>query len=150
MRRGALVWTGWSIACALACAPKLSPPRESTQIRGTVAPPAGEPAAGAPKAPPLPIQVMVYERCSPQLYFFRKCPGRSLGQAKIAKPGPFVVEIDTESPEVTIYAFRGFLGQEQACAVRTLPTAEAARAIELKLENEPCADLKPEGGVSGY
>jgi hypothetical protein len=150
---------------ALACAPKLIPPGESLRVSGTVADvvemtptPAPHAAASAPAAPAksptpaplrsyptlrrLPLGVAVYEACSPQLYVFKKCPGRFLGEAKLAGPGPFVVEIDTQAPEITVFAFRGFLGPEQdqeACAEQTISTSEASRPLALQLKSGTCS-----------
>jgi hypothetical protein len=149
-----------------ACRPELSAPRESVRITGvvvdvpqkptatpTVAPtPTPPPADATPQAtakpkrtprPPvvraLPVGVVVYERCSSQLLVFQKCPGRFLGEAKLAKPGPFVIEIDTLAPEISLFAFRGFLEQVDACAVVTIPVAEATKPLTLSLENGSCS-----------
>jgi hypothetical protein len=154
-----------------ACTPQLTPPRESIRVSGTVedvanpvaAPPVASeatdthvtttpaPTLGAAKAGPvraypalqhLPLGVAVYEACSTQLYMFKKCPGRFLGEAKLAKPGPFVVEFDTDAPEIVVFAFRGFLGPEQtqeACAETTIPTREATRQLTLKLQLGSCS-----------
>jgi hypothetical protein len=150
---------------ALACAPKLVPPTESVRVSGTVADvvdekptPAPHVAASAPAVPAksptpaplrsyptlrrLPLGVAVYEACTQQLYVFKKCPGRFLGEAKLAGPGPFVVEIDTQAPEITVFAFRGFLGPEQtqeACAEQTIPTSEASRPLALALKSGTCS-----------
>lgn len=113
---------------ALCCAPKLTPPRESIRITGTI-----KTEGGAS-----PVQVRVYERCSPHLYFFDKCPGRFLGEAKMARPGPFLVEIDTEAPELSVVAFRGFIGQEEECSAVALALAEAAKPLNLTLVKQRC------------
>jgi hypothetical protein len=153
----------------LACAPKLTPPGESIRVSGTVADimdptptaaaqtvasglptPTPGPAKSATQAPlrsyptlrRLPLGVAVYEACSQQLYMFKKCPGRFLGEAKLAAPGPFVVEIDTQAPEITIFAFRGFLGPEQdqeACAEQTIPTSQAGTPVTLQLKVGTCS-----------
>jgi hypothetical protein len=157
------------IGGALACAPKLTPPGESLRVSGTVIDvvdptptPAAQNAAPALPAPTpggsklsnqtplrtyptlhrLPLGVAVYEACSAQLYVFKKCPGRFLGEAKLIGPGPFVVEIDTEAPEVTVFAFRGFLGPDQvqeACAEQTVPTAQVNTPLTLELKMGSCS-----------
>ena len=165
-------WTARTVvlvACAtlLGCTPKLEAPRESVRVTGTVddvdappppPPPAGTPvpaatpvAGAVPKPAPvktypvlttMPLGVAVYEACSPQLYFFKKCPGKFLGEAKLTKPGPFVVEIDTKQPEVVVFAFRGFLGPEQeqeACAEAKVTVAEAGKPLALKLQAGTCS-----------
>ena len=154
-------------AVLLGCTPKLEAPRESVRVTGTVedvdAPPpppppaatpapATTPAAGAVSKPApvktypvlttMPLGVAVYEACSPQLYFFKKCPGKFLGEAKLTKPGPFVVEIDTKQPEVVVFAFRGFLGPEQeqeACAEAKVTVTEAGKPLAMKLLAGTCS-----------
>jgi hypothetical protein len=120
-------------AVFLACTPKLTPPRESTRISGVVKDVA---TADAPR----PVGVMVYERCSSLLLVLSKCPGKFLGEAKLARPGPFVVEVDSRSPEVRVFAFRGFLSQEEACADVTVPIAEANKPVEIQLTAGPCSE----------
>jgi len=157
------------VAGVAACAPTLAPPRESVRLSGTledvIDPPpsttAAAPAAtAAPQATPgkvptpkplatypvlrhSPLGVAVYEACSSQLYVFKRCPGRFLGEAKLAKPGPFVVEIDTQATEIVLFGFRGFLGPEQqqeACAETKIAVADAAKQpIALKLETGTCS-----------
>lgn len=153
---------------ALACAPKLTPPGQSLRVSGTiedvvdpkptpVAQTAASnplPTAAASKTPtpgPLrsfptlrhqPLGVAVYEACSQQLYVFSKCPGRFLGEAKLANPGPFVVEIDTQASEIVIFGFRGFLGPDQdqeACAEQKIATNQISRPITLKLQPGKCS-----------
>ena len=153
---------------AIACAPTLNAPRESIRLIGMVedvvepiptpaAPSASAtpaPEASTPKAPKphplqtfptlhhMPLGVAVYEACSPQLYFFKRCPGRFLGEAKLLKPGPFIVEIDTQAEEVVVFGFRGFLGpdqQQEACAETKVPVSQAAKPIMLKLEAGGCS-----------
>jgi hypothetical protein len=154
---------------ALACTPELTPPRESLRVSGTVADvvdptptPAAEKVAsalptptpgsgkGATQAPlrsyptlrRLPLGVAVYEACTQQLYMFKKCPGRFLGEAKLAAPGPFVVEIDTQAPEITIFAFRGFLSPDQdqeACAEQTIATSQVSTPLTLQLKAGTCS-----------
>ncbi len=154
---------------ALACAPKLTPPGESLRVSGTVADvvdptptPAAQKAASALPTPNpaaskiptqaplrnyptlrrLPLGVAVYEACSSQLYVFKKCPGRFLGEAKLAAPGPFLVEIDTQAPEITVFAFRGFLGPDQdqeACAEQTIATGQVATPLALQLKVGTCS-----------
>lgn len=129
MRRTVIVARLISLAvAALACTPKLTVPRESIRISGTV-----QAEGGA-----IPVEVSVYERCSPHLYFFAKCPGRFLGEAKIARPGPFLVDIDTEAAEVSVIASRGLIGQEDECSAVTLPVREAAKSLDLKLAKVSC------------
>jgi hypothetical protein len=157
------------IGGALACTPKLTPPTESMRVSGTVIDvidptptPAAQSAAavlptptpGGPKMSSqtplrtyptlrrLPLGVAVYEACSPQLYVFKRCPGRFLGEAKLIGPGPFLVEIDTEAPEVTVFAFRGFLGPDQdqeACAEQTIPTSQVGTPLTLQLKIGTCS-----------
>jgi hypothetical protein len=150
---------------AMACAPALKTPRESVRLTGTIedvaeptpaapsvakVPEATQPAAKAKPHPlqtfptlhRMPLGVAVYEACSQQLYLFKRCPGRFLGEAKLIAPGPFVVEIDTEAEEVVVFAFRGFLGPDQeqeACAETKVPLAQAALPITLKLEPGNCS-----------
>jgi hypothetical protein len=154
-------------AGALACAPTLKAPSESIRLIGTledvveprptpVAPsaaatPASEDTPKPAKPHPLqtfptlhsmPLGVAVYEACTAQLYFFKRCPGRFLGEAKMVKPGPFIVEIDTQAEEVVVFGFRGFLGpdqQQEACAETKVPLAQAAKPITLKLEAGGCS-----------
>ncbi len=114
-----------------ACTPNLTPPRESTRISGVVK---DLPTADKPR----PTGVMVYESCSSQLLVFQKCPGKFLGEAKLARPGKFVVEVDTQAPEVRVFAFRGYLTQEEACGDVTAPSRQAAR-IEVQLTEGPCS-----------
>jgi hypothetical protein len=155
-------------AGAIACTPALKAPRESIRLIGMVedvveptptpsmpsaaaTPQSGESVAKPAKPRPLqtfptlqhmPLGVAVYEACSPQLFFFRKCPGRFLGEAKLVKPGPFVVEIDTQAEEVVVFGFRGFLGpdqQQEACAEMKIPLAQAGTSITLRLKAGPCS-----------
>jgi hypothetical protein len=155
-------------AGVIACAPPLKAPHESIRLSGTledvvepkptpatpsaVATPTTEHSNAKPSKPhPLqtfptlhhmPLGVAVYEACSPQLYLFKKCPGRFLGEAKLVKPGPFIVEIDTQAEEVVVFGFRGFLGpdqQQEACAETKVPVSEAAKPITLKLEAGGCS-----------
>jgi hypothetical protein len=110
-----------------ACAPTLTPPGESTRISGRV--------KGKPKAP---VEIHVYERCSPRFYFLERCPGKLLGEARIARPGKFVVEVDPESSELSVIAFRGDRGNEEKCAKTDVSVAEAEKPLRLKLEPGPC------------
>ena len=90
----------------------------------------------------MPLGVAVYEACSPQLYLFKRCPGRFLGEAKLAKPGPFVVEIDTQASEIVVFGFRGFLGPEQqqeACAETKIAIDQATKPITLQLQSGTCS-----------
>jgi hypothetical protein len=90
----------------------------------------------------MPLGVAVYEACSSQLGVFRKCPGTFLGEAKLVKPGPFVVEVDTKASEVVVFGFRGFLGPEQqqeACAEQKVAVSELSKPITLKLEPGTCS-----------
>ena len=101
-----------------------------------------KPLQSFPTLNQLPLGVAVYEACSPQLYFFHRCPGRFLGEAKLAHPGPFVVEIDTQASEVVVFAYRGFLGPEQqqeACAEKKIAIADASKPITLQLEPGTCS-----------
>jgi len=160
-----------SLCGAAACTPQLTPPREMIRVSGMVEDvtmPASAPAVASDAAdthvtstppPPLggakpgpvqsfpalrhlPLGVAIYEACSTQLYMFKKCPGRFLGEAKLAEPGPFVVEVDTQAPEIVVFAFRGFLGPEQtqeACAETTIPIQEATHQLILKLQVGSCS-----------
>ncbi|HSD11720.1 MAG TPA: hypothetical protein VLF14_12075 [Candidatus Binatia bacterium] len=123
-----------------------TPPAQSA----ATTPEAGQSAAKAKPHPmqtfptlhSMPLGVAVYEACTTQLYLFPKCPGRFLGEAKLIKPGPFIVEIDTEAEEVVVFAFRGFLGpdqQQEACAETKVPLAQAATPITLKLRAGNCS-----------
>lgn len=122
--------------CAAACAPELVPPRESIRLTGTLADPGA--ADRPPTAAKVPLGVVVYETCSTRLLLLEKCPGKFLGETKLAKTGPFLIEVDSEAPELTLFAFRGFLGQEEACASATLPTGEASKPIDLELVPGTC------------
>ena len=115
-----------------ACAPSLTPPGESVRVQGIVR---DRVAA--------PLAVEVYERCSPHLYFFERCPGRLLGETRIARPGSFLVEVDPETDEVSVIAFRGVMHQEEACAVESRPTSALGETIELELAQEPCPVQRP-------
>ena len=101
-----------------------------------------KPLRSFPTLTTLPLGVAVYEACSPQLYLFKRCPGRFLGEAKLAHPGPFVVEIDTQATEIVVFAYRGFLGPEQqqeACAEQKIAIADAGKPIALQLEPGTCS-----------
>jgi len=166
--RGGVAGAVSLFAFALACAPALKAPRESVRLSGTVedvvepeATPAAPDATPTPessnggakhsKSRPLqtfptlhrlPLGVAVYEACTPQLYVFKRCPGRFLGEAKLVKPGPFVVEIDTQAAEVVVFGFRGFLGPDQeqeACDEAKVAIAQAATPITLKLKSGTCS-----------
>jgi hypothetical protein len=171
MRRAIRVsaWIAAIVAAAAACTPKLESPRESIRIVGTledVAPPTptptAEPLAEATAAPSgsltpkskhaplksypvlhqMPLGVAVYEACSSQLYVFNKCPGTFLGEAKLVKPGPFMVEVDTKASEVVVFGFRGFLGPEQqqeACAEQKVAVSDLSKPITLRLEPGTCS-----------
>ncbi len=159
---------GLVLAATFGCTPKLDTPRESLHLTGTVedvSEPAPSPqssaaiaGAGAAPAPTptanratplrsyahlqhLPLGVAVYEACSPLLYVLQRCPGRFLGEAKLANPGPFVIAVDTEAPEIVVYGFRGFLGPDQrqeACAEAKIPVDRAKEPISLKLKPGSC------------
>jgi hypothetical protein len=115
-----------------ACAPKLTPPGEATRVSGAVK------AKGKS-----PVQINVYERCSPRFYVFERCPGRLLGEAKIARPGKFVIEVDPESPDITVVAFRGDPGDEKQCVATDVPVGDAKAPLKLKLEGGPCQVTLP-------
>jgi hypothetical protein len=114
-------------AVAAGCAPKLATPGEATRISGRVDAPGDE-----------PVHVVALERCSSSYYFFEKCPGRFLGEAKLWKPGPFVIEFDTEQDELVLFAFRGEAGVERQCTTVTLPTAQAGTPLTLTLTAGHC------------
>jgi hypothetical protein len=125
----------WVFAGA-GCATSLSLPGETTRITGTV-----EAADAAP------VLVAVYERCSPRLYLFERCPGKFLGEAKIARPGPFLVEVDAAAIEVSVVAYRGDIGEDEQiqpeeCAAFSGPAA-SARSLELRLERRRCPFVLP-------
>ncbi|MGH7819901.1 MAG: hypothetical protein ACREQ9_09020 [Candidatus Binatia bacterium] len=129
-----------------ACTPSFTPPGESIRVQGVVEDDLA-----------LPVEVGVYERCTPRLYFFERCPGKLVGWAKIARPGPFVVEIDTRRPEVAVVAYRGVIGQEDACAVENRPIDELSKPVALALAKAPCPVALPppiqasaRAPVSGY
>ena len=167
MRRSTLGIMPVLAAALLCCTPKLEAPRESVRVTGTLAdvdapppaaatpPPVATPASAAtpsvsrpapvrtyPVLRQMPLGVAVYEACSSQLYFFKKCPGKFLGEAKLVKPGPFVVEVDTKATEVVVFGFRGFLGPEQeqeACAEQKIAVSDAGKPIALKLLPGTCS-----------
>jgi hypothetical protein len=163
-------WIAGLVAALAACTPKLEAPGESIRVVGTledVAPPTRTPtpaepiteatpgASGSPTAKgkhgpvksypvlhQMPLGVAVYEACSSQLGVFQKCPGTFLGEAKLVKPGPFMVEVDTRATEVVVFGFRGFLGPEQqqeACAEQKVAVSELGKPITLKLEPGTCS-----------
>lgn len=169
-RTGAAAVTIVFLGALAACAPKLNAPHETIRVSGgiedavagaepvspSVTPAAdskssGDPAkAGSSGAPAhkfpvihhMPLGVAVYEACSPQLYVFRKCPGKFLGEAKLTKPGPFVVEIDTAATEIVVFGFRGFLGPDQeqeACDEIKVSLESVAKPITLKLKSGTCS-----------
>lgn len=118
------------LACALlslSCSQGLTPPGEAKRISGTVE----SDGAG-------PLQVIVLERCSPRFYVFEHCPGRFLGEARLARPGRFVIEVDPEMPTLAVFAFRGDPTAETECASARVEVAEAATALEMKLEEGRC------------
>ncbi|MGH7860067.1 MAG: hypothetical protein ACREQY_22295 [Candidatus Binatia bacterium] len=115
-----------------ACTPSLTPPRESIRVNGVVT---DELA--------VPVELGVYERCTPRLYFFESCPGKLIGWAKIARPGPFLVEIDTRSREVSVVAYRGVIGQEDSCAIENRAVGELSKPVELELAPKPCPVALP-------
>jgi hypothetical protein len=129
--------------------PSPTPPADAATpvALGTPTPAAGKltkskPLQTFPTLTHMPLGVAIYEACSPQLYFFKRCPGRFLGEAKLAHPGPFVVEIDTQASEVVVFAYRGFLGPEQqqeACAEMKVAIADAAKPIALQLVPGTCS-----------
>jgi len=90
----------------------------------------------------LPLGVAVYEACSPQLYLFKRCPGRFLGETKLAAAGPFVIEVDTQASAIVVFGFRGFLDPDQeqeACAEAKIPIEEVSKPVTLKLESGTCS-----------
>jgi hypothetical protein len=171
MMRIRVFGTAVLVAAIAACAPKLQAPRESVRVTGTLedvdapapaptatpersaeaTPGPGSAPAGRAKSTPvrvfpvlrqMPLGVAVYEACSPQLYIFKKCPGTFLGEAKLVKAGPFVVEVDTKSTEVVVFGFRGFLGPEQeqeACAEAKVAVQDLKSPITLKLQPGACS-----------
>lgn len=114
-------------AIAAGCAPKLTTPPEATRITGRVE------AAGEG-----PVHVVVLERCSSSYYFFENCPGRFLGEAKLWKPGPFVIDFDTDRDELIVFAFRGEAGVEKQCTTVTMPIAQAGAPLTLTLVEGHC------------
>lgn len=130
MRRSLVV--GTLLGC-VACAPSLDAPGEVIRISGQVVDETG-----------VPVEVEVYERCSPHLYVFESCPGKQLGRAKIPKPGSFLVAVQTEAKEVSVVAFRGLApGQEEQCVVRHVSTKPPPRDLRLTLERGPCPIERP-------
>lgn len=124
----ALLGGAFVLASTSSCAPKLAAPGESIRVTGTVT-----------SATELtPVQVQIFEQCSPWLYFFEKCPGRFLGEAKIPKPGPFLVEIDTEASNVWMFAFRGVPGSEVECGSAIVATADAKTGRAIATEPGAC------------
>jgi hypothetical protein len=90
-----------------------------------------------------PLVVEVYESCSPHLYVFKRCPGRLLGETRIARPGSFLVEVDPRTDEISVIAFRGVMHHEEACAIESRATTALAQPIELELTEEPCPVKRP-------
>ena len=115
-----------AVLMLVGCAPWLTPPSERIRVAGTVR---GDPGM---------VEIEVYERCSRRFVFFERCPGSLLGQTKIGKPGPYLVQISDDSREVSIVGFRGSVGRESACAVKTLSVEELAEPLELTLAEGPC------------
>src|SRR5690606_4069361 len=67
-----------------------------------------------------------------------KCPGKFLGEAKLWKPGPFVIEFDTDRDELLLFAFRGEAGVERQCTTVTMPTERAKTPVTLTLHEGHC------------
>ena len=135
-----------TLLVGVGCTPALRAPGESVRVTGTIK-----------DTVEAPLEIEVYERCSPHLYVFSRCPGRLLGQTKIARPGPFLVEIDPKGDEISVIAFRGSIGQETSCAVETRSRAGLGKAVEIALVDQPCPVQRPEpprasarAPVSGY
>ncbi|MEA2624689.1 MAG: hypothetical protein QOD06_734, partial [Candidatus Binatota bacterium] len=62
-----------------------------------------------------------------------------LGETRIGKPGPFLVEVDPNDSAVTIYAFRGAIGAIEECATATVDGASgASRKLTLEMKGGPC------------
>lgn len=123
--RGAML-----LAAALAgCASGLAAPGESTRMTGSIT---SDDAA--------PVHILVTEPCSTRLYLFEKCPGNFVGDTKLGKPGKFLIEVDTESPELVLFAYQGSPGSEKVCSVTLIDTQEAAKPLDLKLEAGNCQE----------
>lgn len=120
------------VVLAASCAPVLTPPGESVRVRGTVR-----------DEVDAPLMVEVYERCSPHLYVFERCPGRLLGETTLPRPGEFLVEVDPRTDDVSVIAFRGVLHQEESCAVESRPKTALSEPLQLELADEPCPVKRP-------
>lgn len=127
MSNSFLVLTCLAAALFGACTPGLTTPPEATRLTGTVEAPGNE-----------PVHVVVLEQCSKRLLIFEKCPGKFLGEAKLWKPGPFVIEFDTERDNLIVFAFRGEAGVERQCTTLTLPIEEARQPLTLTLRDGHC------------
>ena len=126
----------------IGCTPSLSPPSENIRLTGTIR------GAGSGL-----VEIEVYEHCSRRFAFFKRCPGNLLGQAKIAKPGPFLIQIGDDSQDVTIVAFRGSERHESVCAAKTLSLDPPIEPMELTLAAGPCPVDRPAsltGAGGGY
>lgn len=131
--KAAIAWAAGVGAVLSGCAPRLAPPHETLRIRGVVQ-----------DSTASPVEVEVYERCSPQLVFFERCPGDLLARTRLARPGPFLLEIDPKTDAVSVIAFRGAPGAEEACAVQERATRGLATPFELALSRSPCPVKRPE------
>ena len=130
MRHMLLPWIALSL---IACASSVTAPGNAIRLSGNVT-----------DGDRLPVEVEVYERCSPSMYFFENCPGKQIGRAKIPKPGNFLVAIDTLAEEISVVAFRGLApGKEEQCAVRHISARPAPVALELNLVSGPCPIERP-------
>ena len=141
-RRLAMHSASLALLVLFACTPRLSPPDESIRLTGTVR--GGDSGL---------LEVEVYERCSRRFLFLKRCPGKRLGYAKIAKPGPFLIQIGAESRDATIVVFRGSEGQENVCAAKTVSLDEPTEPLELTLAPGPCPLDRPSsltGAGAGY
>ena len=126
----------------VACTPWLTPPSKSIRLTGSVQ------AADSGL-----VEIEVYERCSRRFVFFSRCPGALLGQTKIAKPGPFLVQIAPDSQEVSIVAFRGSAPKESVCTAKTVSLDQLEERLELAVTEGPCPLQRPSslaGAGGGY
>ena len=89
------------------------------------------------------VEIEVYEHCSRRLVFLRRCPGKLLAQAKIAKPGRFVVEVERSSRELWVVAFRGAAPREVVCSAQTIASDNLKAPLELTLAEGPCPLSRP-------
>lgn len=162
------------LVCVPGCAPELTPPEEAVRVAGRVVPERAEPsersgstqrnaandgtneaAAGNPEEvetvgsgetdpSQMPVRIAVHERCSPRFLVFEDCPGKQLGEAKIPKPGPFLIDVDTQRKEIVVFAWPEGPGVASAtCGAVTTRVDELDEPLEVPLSGSECPQRQP-------